>query len=176
MTANLEPLDPATARDMYLDERRNELADETIQSHADRLKQFVHWCDQDGLENLNNLSGRDIHRFRVKRRNVDIDLGPESTVGACASAPIVGVTTASSQRGSSLSTACSPPFSNSCSSIVTTVQLTLLAIDSTKIPLKALTRRQNHTLQYRRFPTVTADKTFCALRSVTSEFAAIYLE
>lgn len=41
MTANLEPLDPATARDMYLDERRSELADETIQSHAYRLKQFV---------------------------------------------------------------------------------------------------------------------------------------
>lgn len=83
MTPYLEPLDPATARDMYLDERRSELADETIQSHAYRLKQFVQWCDQDGLENLNNLSGRDIHRFRVKRRNED-DLATATMKGQLA--------------------------------------------------------------------------------------------
>lgn len=71
MTTDLEPLDPPTARDMYLDERRRKLADATIQSHAYRLKQFVQWCDQDGIENLNARSGRDIHRFRVKRRNDD---------------------------------------------------------------------------------------------------------
>nr|WP_306055386.1 tyrosine-type recombinase/integrase [Natronococcus sp. AD5] len=56
---------------MYLDERRHELADATIQSHRYRLKQFVLWCGQDGIDNLNEFSGRDIHRFRVKRRNED---------------------------------------------------------------------------------------------------------
>ena len=71
MTDDLEPLDPGTAREMYLDERRHELADATIQSHTYRLKQFVQWCDQEGIENLNQLSGRDVHRFRVKRRNED---------------------------------------------------------------------------------------------------------
>ena len=71
MTTDLEPLDPATAREMYLDERRHELADATIQSHRYRLKQFIQWCDQEDIENLNELSGRDVHRFRVKRRNED---------------------------------------------------------------------------------------------------------
>ena len=68
---NLEPLAPAEAMQMYLDEQSHELADATIQSHRYRLKQFVQWCEQDGIDNLNEFSGRDIHRFRVKRRNED---------------------------------------------------------------------------------------------------------
>ncbi len=71
MADNLEPLEPAEAMQMYLDERRHELADATIQSHRYRLKQFVLWCGQDGIDNLDEFSGRDIHRFRVKRRNED---------------------------------------------------------------------------------------------------------
>lgn len=71
MTADLEPLDPCTAKQMYLDARRHELAEATFQSHRYRLKQFVEWCEQQNLDNLNELSSRDIHRYRVKRRNED---------------------------------------------------------------------------------------------------------
>lgn len=71
MTENLEPLAPETAKEMYLDERRQELAESTLQSHHFRLKQFVLWCDEDGIDNVNDLSGRDIHRYRVKRREED---------------------------------------------------------------------------------------------------------
>lgn len=71
MSDQLEPLTPAEGKQMYLDERRHELADATIQSHRYRLKQFVLWCDDEEIENLNELSGRDIHRFRVKRREED---------------------------------------------------------------------------------------------------------
>jgi len=56
---------------MYLDERRHELTDATLQSHDYRLKQFVAWCEEDGIDDLNDLSGRDLHRFRVKRREED---------------------------------------------------------------------------------------------------------
>ena len=83
MTNDLEPLDPATGREMYLDERSHELADATIQSHRYRLKQFVQWCDQEDIENLNDLSGRDVHRFRVKRRNED-DLATATMKGQLA--------------------------------------------------------------------------------------------
>ena len=38
-----------------------ELADATIQAHQYRLKQFVRWCNDDSLDNLNDLSGRDLH-------------------------------------------------------------------------------------------------------------------
>lgn len=71
MTDTLEPLAPAEAMQMYLDERSHELAEATIQSHRYRLKQFVQWCEQNGIDNLNEFSGRDIHYFRVKRRNED---------------------------------------------------------------------------------------------------------
>ena len=49
----------------------HELADATIQAHGYRLKQFVAWCDTEDIDNINELSGRDIHRFRVKRRTDD---------------------------------------------------------------------------------------------------------
>jgi integrase len=71
MTDDLDPLTPKRGREMYLDERRHELADATLQAHGYRLTQFVRWCDDDGIDDLNDLSGRDIHRFRVKRRGED---------------------------------------------------------------------------------------------------------
>lgn len=71
MTTDLQPLEPSTAKQMYLDERQHELAQATLQSHGYRLKQFVQWCEQAGLDNLNDLTSRDIHRYRVKRRNED---------------------------------------------------------------------------------------------------------
>jgi len=71
MSDDLEPLDPRTAKQMYLDDRRHELADATLQSHDYRLKQFVKWCEANDIENLNNFSGRNIHQFRVKRREED---------------------------------------------------------------------------------------------------------
>ena len=80
MAEELEPLAPAEAMQMYLNERRHELTDATIQAHRYRLKQFVLWCEQDGIDNLNEFSGRDIHRFRVKRRNED-DLATASMKG-----------------------------------------------------------------------------------------------
>lgn len=71
MTDELEPIDPPTAVQMYLDDRRHDVADATLQAHEYRLSQFVEWCETKGISNLNDLSGRDLHRFRVKRRNED---------------------------------------------------------------------------------------------------------
>jgi site-specific recombinase XerD len=65
---------------MYLDERQHELADATHQYHGYRLTQFLPWCDADGIDNLNEISSRDIHRFRVKRREED-DLATASMKG-----------------------------------------------------------------------------------------------
>jgi len=71
MANDLEPLDPRTGKQMYLDDRRTEVADATLQAHDYRLEQFMRWCADDGIENLNELSSRDLHRFRVKRQNED---------------------------------------------------------------------------------------------------------
>lgn len=56
---------------MYLDSRRREVADATIQAHEYRLKQFIEWCESEDIGNLNHLGGRDLHHFRVKRREAD---------------------------------------------------------------------------------------------------------
>lgn len=68
---DLEPLEPEEARLMYLDDRRHEVAEATLKSHGYRLNQFVAWCESVGIDNMNDLTGRDIHRFRVKRREED---------------------------------------------------------------------------------------------------------
>lgn len=49
----------------------DELAEATIQAHRCRPKQFVDWCEADGIDNLNDITGRDIHRLRVHRRDKD---------------------------------------------------------------------------------------------------------
>lgn len=71
MSDELEPIEPDTAVQMYLDDRRHNIADATLQAHHYRLKQFTEWCRDEGITNLNHLSGKDLHNFRVKRRNED---------------------------------------------------------------------------------------------------------
>lgn len=69
MSNDLEPLDPRTATEMYLDDWRNEIADATLQTHHYRLRYLIEWCESEDIENLNRLSGRGLHQFRVKRQN-----------------------------------------------------------------------------------------------------------
>jgi len=83
MVDDLDPIDPSTATEMYLDSRRHELADATIQAHRYRLKQFEQWCASEEIDNLNTLTGRDLHCFRVKRREED-DLATASMKGQLA--------------------------------------------------------------------------------------------
>ncbi|KTG07563.1 tyrosine-type recombinase/integrase [Haloferax profundi] len=77
--SKLEPLEPELAVQMYLDARRDELADWTLKSHKYRLSAFVQWCEESDIDNLNDLNGRDLYRFRVWRRegNFDVDDGEE---------------------------------------------------------------------------------------------------
>lgn len=69
--SELDPLDPRKAVEMYLDAREEELAEATLQSHEYRLKPFIDWCEKHDFDNINDLTGRDIHRYRVKRREED---------------------------------------------------------------------------------------------------------
>lgn len=68
MTGELDPLDPGRGVEMYLDARRDELADETLGSHQYRLSAFVAWCEKEGIESLSTLTGRDLYEYRIWRR------------------------------------------------------------------------------------------------------------
>lgn len=73
----LEPIDPEAAVELYLNDRESELSKRSQYGHKSRLSHFIRWCDEQDLANLNELSGRDLHRFRLWRR-ADGDLAPIS--------------------------------------------------------------------------------------------------
>jgi site-specific recombinase XerD len=72
MTDDLEPLSPEDAMEMWLDRQRSERSDETIQSYQYRIKQFVDWCQTETIDNLNDLTGRDLYQFDSARRANDL--------------------------------------------------------------------------------------------------------
>lgn len=65
---DLDPIAPEAALDLYLEQRRGELSDATHRSHSSRLEWFVQWCQTEDITNLNPITGRDLHAYRVWRR------------------------------------------------------------------------------------------------------------
>lgn len=61
MSDELQPLAPREAMEMWLDRQRSEKSEATVQSYYYRIKQFVEWCERQGIENLNTLSGRSVY-------------------------------------------------------------------------------------------------------------------
>jgi len=77
LSSDLDALAPEAAVGLYLDHRKGELSDATYRSHRARLRQFVEWCEDQDITNLNDVTGRDLHAYRVDRRE-DGDLKPIS--------------------------------------------------------------------------------------------------
>nr|WP_309484942.1 tyrosine-type recombinase/integrase [Halorhabdus salina] len=65
---DLDPISPAEAVEMYHNAMKDEHADATRQGERYRLKAFLEFCDEEEIENLNSLSGRDLYKFRIWRR------------------------------------------------------------------------------------------------------------
>lgn len=74
---DLEPLAPKTAKDMYRREREGEVTDRTLQAHHYRLVHFIRRYDEEGIDNMNDLSGRKPHEYRLWRKD-DGDLNGAS--------------------------------------------------------------------------------------------------
>jgi integrase len=73
----LEPISQSDAVELYLQEKSNELAQATMYAHRSRLNHFLEWCEGEGVDNCNDLTGRKLHEFRLWRRG-DGDLAPAS--------------------------------------------------------------------------------------------------
>jgi len=62
---DLEPLDPETGVELFLEHKATDCTDSTVRNHRYRMKKFLNWCDAEDIDNLNHLSGRDVQRFRL---------------------------------------------------------------------------------------------------------------
>ncbi|QZA88390.1 site-specific integrase [Salinarchaeum sp. IM2453] len=67
-TDHLESIKPERAFDIWLDRQSSTHAEATIESYEYRLEPFIEWCEENGIENLNSLSGRDIFEYDAYRR------------------------------------------------------------------------------------------------------------
>lgn len=64
----LESLTPAKGLEMYLQNRGDECAESTLKAHEYRLGHFVRWCESNEINNLNDITGRRLHEFRLWRK------------------------------------------------------------------------------------------------------------
>jgi site-specific recombinase XerD len=60
-----ESLSPSEVKGMYLNHRSSELTDATIRTNRYQLRRFVEWCDETGINDLRDLTGRTLHEYRV---------------------------------------------------------------------------------------------------------------
>ncbi|AEH37537.1 tyrosine-type recombinase/integrase [Halopiger xanaduensis] len=73
----LEPIGPDEALQLYLDHRRREVSESTLRSHRSRLGHFIRWCNEEkSIDNLNELTGRNLHEFRLWRTNMNGGIAP----------------------------------------------------------------------------------------------------
>lgn len=62
----LEPMHPAEAVQDYLD-GRTDLSPSSKQNHGYRLQRFLEWCEKEGIKDLNDLTGRKLHQYKIWR-------------------------------------------------------------------------------------------------------------
>lgn len=62
----LEPMHPAEAVQDYLD-GRTDLSPSSKQNHGYRLQRFLEWCEEESVDEMNELTGRKLHRYKIWR-------------------------------------------------------------------------------------------------------------
>jgi site-specific recombinase XerD len=64
----LEPIDPGSARELFLKHKKTGCAEKTVQSYTYRTEHFVRWCDENGIDNMNELTSRYLQEYRLWRQ------------------------------------------------------------------------------------------------------------
>ncbi|WP_137284179.1 tyrosine-type recombinase/integrase [Halorussus salinisoli] len=68
---------PRQALTIYLEHRETELSPESISSYRYRLNYFLDWCDQNDIDDISDITPRDIHDYKSWRRNEGADCDGE---------------------------------------------------------------------------------------------------
>jgi site-specific recombinase XerD len=63
---------PREAFELWMQRQQGRKADETLASYRYRVRPFIDWLEDCGIDNLNDLSGRDILRFDAERQERDV--------------------------------------------------------------------------------------------------------
>lgn len=71
--ASLEPMSPAEGVDRYLETRKSELTEGTLEDYERSLQKFLMWCKKEDITNLNTLSSRDVDDYRLWCREESSD-------------------------------------------------------------------------------------------------------
>ncbi len=66
---NLEPIAPALAAQLYIADKEAEYRWPTLKSYQSQLCYFIRGCDERGINNCNELTGRLLHEYRIWRRS-----------------------------------------------------------------------------------------------------------
>jgi len=69
----LESIEPSSARELFLQHKTTGCAESTVQSYTYQTEHFIRWCDENEVENMNELTGRDLQEYRLWRQE-DSDL------------------------------------------------------------------------------------------------------
>ncbi|WP_146417947.1 tyrosine-type recombinase/integrase [Haloarcula hispanica] len=80
MSDDLDPITPEAALEYYVDTRQYDLRETTMRSHESRLRSFVDWLQDQGIQNMNDVDVRTIHEYRVYKREDNGDDDPCNSV------------------------------------------------------------------------------------------------
>jgi site-specific recombinase XerD len=64
---DLEPTAPDRAFEIWMQQQQDS-AESTLQSYRYRVRPFIRWLQQNGIDNLNDVTTRDIKEFQAERR------------------------------------------------------------------------------------------------------------
>lgn len=65
----LEAMTPKQGVQTYIESRQTELSQSTIYEHTTRLNRFLEWCEETGLDNLNDLTSRKARDYLIYRQD-----------------------------------------------------------------------------------------------------------
>jgi site-specific recombinase XerD len=67
-SVSLEPIAPSEAKKKYLQHRRGDIREQTIEEYDYKLTLFVEYCSQQDIDNLNDLNGRVLDNYKQYRK------------------------------------------------------------------------------------------------------------
>lgn len=64
----LQPTSPHEARQLFHENRRGDVSEKTQRNDRTHLRPFEQWCENEDVTNLNELTGRNLHEYRIWRK------------------------------------------------------------------------------------------------------------